>query len=97
MASELNTVIAEHLRLLGSRVLHLCPSPSNPEGFFVDKDEIAHELWHLASKVRTAGDADLSCPRIIEKGVGKRGRIQAWRREDQSASRSRRLATAPKP
>lgn len=79
MASDLNATMAHYLRLLGSRVIRLCPSPRNPEGFFVDKDEIAHELWSLASKVRTAGDADLSYPRIIEKGVGKRGLIQTWR------------------
>lgn len=97
MASELNTVIAEHLRLLGNRVIRLRLSLRDPESFFVDKDEIAHELWHLASKVRTAGDADLSCPRIMEKGVGKRGRIQAWRRDDQPAPRARRVATAPNP
>lgn len=89
MASELNATMAHFLHLLGSRVIRLCPSPRDPEGFFVDKDEIAHELWHLASKVRTAGDADLSCPRIIEKGVGKRGRIQAWRRDDQPTRRAR--------
>lgn len=89
MASELNATMAHSLRLLGDRVIRLCPSVRDPEGFFVDKDEIAHDLWRLASKVRTAGDADLSCPRIIEKGVGKRGRIQAWRRDDQPTHRAR--------
>lgn len=82
MADELNTAMAECLFVLGNRVIHLCPSNQDPEGFFVDKDEIAHELWRLSSMVRIANAPDLSCPRIIEMSASKRGRIQAWRDND---------------